>query len=146
MNFNKWHEKYDIGIRAMDNQHKKWFSVMNDFCDDLESRQQNGKLKKSLKKAIEYTTFHFSEEEDFMTSIHYPYFFEHKAVHTYIKLRLEEFQEQLTNDNLNDALYVTQEMKTWLQVDILEDDKKCADYIHDRKKVDLDNKRQKDNE
>ena len=95
-----WDDKFSIGINEIDNQHKEIFKI----CRNLELLLQVPKgidIKEDAIKVLcslrEYVTFHFYTEENFMKSIHYPRFLEHKNEH-------DNFKEQVVKVNINNLI------------------------------------------
>lgn len=54
------------------------------------------KIKNVLKELIEYTKTHFKNEEDFMQSISYPNYSNHKKIHQKIILSMKTFRSKIT--------------------------------------------------
>jgi hemerythrin len=93
-----WKEKYAVGNKIIDEQHK----VLFDLCDKIMELQQNNyiidkfdRITELITELVDYTTFHFHEEEAYMRRINYPGYEEQKAEH-------DEFTEKLLDVNLKD--------------------------------------------
>ena len=95
-----WDDKFSIGINEIDNQHKEIFKI----CRNLELLLQVPKgidIKEDAIKVLcslrEYVTFHFYTEENFMKSIHYARFLEHKNEH-------DNFKKQVVKVDINNLI------------------------------------------
>ena len=89
-----WKEKYAIGNKMIDEQHKVIFSI----CDKIMKLQQTEVLIDKFDKISElraYTGFHFLQEEAYMKKINYDGYEEQKAEH-------DKFIEKLLDVNLRD--------------------------------------------
>ena len=74
-----WDNSFSVGIEEIDEQHKKWISIINDLHDALMSGKNLGSITgKSLKAMEEYAHFHFSFEEEYLQKAGYPYLENHK--------------------------------------------------------------------
>ena len=128
MAFLDWNDKYKIGVAEMDEQHKKWLSFLNAFYDNLDKGPITDKLKTLLDEAIDYTLYHFSEEEKYMTSIHYPKLKDQQAKHAEIREKLESYRQKMNDGKLVISTTVTTEMKKWFNEHILTDDKAYGEF------------------
>ena len=79
-----WEESYEIGIKEIDDQHKKLFDLVNKLYD----LEDNANIKEEIREILyafrEYTIIHFEDEEVYMNSIGYPQLEEHKFMHEHI--------------------------------------------------------------
>lgn len=79
-----WEHDYSIGIKSIDNQHKKLFDLVNKLYDLEESKNIKEEIREILYAFNDYTIVHFRDEEAYMNSIGYPNFEEHKKIHEHI--------------------------------------------------------------
>lgn len=94
-----------------------------------------------MDQVIDYAEFHFSEEELFLSSIHYPNLQKHRKTHSDIKSRLNRCQKELNENPTTDSLRVIEEIEKWIEKDIVEDDKKYGQYINNYFEQSFDNKK-----
>lgn len=113
MSLLQWKEEYNTGIQKMDEQHKKWMSIINQFYDQLQKREMHDNLGELLYKAIDYTNFHFSEEEKMMETYHFSGLEQQKKEHAEIRSKLSEMEKRYKEGRLDISLPVTSEMKSW---------------------------------
>ncbi|GAA0182717.1 hypothetical protein SH2C18_50470 [Clostridium sediminicola] len=96
-----WEEKYCIGNKLIDAQHKYIFEIGNKAYSLLENKSNvdtNTELIDIFKSLNQYTKFHFKSEEDYMLSIEYPKFFAQKREHDNFIKKLDEFECNLLNE------------------------------------------------
>ena len=124
-----WSDKYSVNNSLMDSQHKKLIALIN----ELNSAMKEGKGKLILHKIfdglINYTKYHFSNEEQLMKKANYPGLIEHQQIHKDLTKQVIDLQEKyLTDSNL-----VTFEtmgfLKNWLLNHIEGTDKKYSKFI-----------------
>ena len=124
-----WSDKYSVNNSLMDSQHKKLIALIN----ELNSAMKEGKGKLILHKIfdglINYTKYHFSNEEQLMKKANYPGLIEHQQIHKDLTKQVIVLQEKyLTDSNL-----VTFEtmgfLKNWLLNHIEGTDKKYSKFI-----------------
>lgn len=130
MGFMNWESKYELGIDEMDQQHQKWLEILNQFYDQLNGENINQKIVKMVDQVIDYTEFHFSEEEKFLDQLNYPMLGEQKEMHEQICETIKSFKQELEQEKMIISTRITRELKRWFTEHILHEDKKYADYYH----------------
>ncbi len=79
--FVEWDESFSVGVKEIDEQHKKLISILN----TLYHAMSRGKGKEILTHIIEelknYAVYHFSTEEEYMKKFNCKIYKEHKALH-----------------------------------------------------------------
>ncbi|MDQ1263670.1 MAG: hypothetical protein QG559_671 [Campylobacterota bacterium] len=77
-----WDKNYSVGIKNIDTQHQKLFSIVNRlYLLEENSKNLKEELRTILHDFSDYTRTHFQEEEDYMRSIGYDKLQEHIALH-----------------------------------------------------------------
>ena len=79
-----WDDKYLLGVRKIDKQHKKLFEVYNKLYDLNDDENLRREMKKILYEFSDYMEKHFKDEEEYMASINYPDIKKHKEIHQQI--------------------------------------------------------------
>jgi len=64
-----WNKDFETGIASVDQQHKRLISLVNQIHDAVEAGQGDDKISETLNALVDYTRFHFSDEEEFMAGI-----------------------------------------------------------------------------
>ena len=84
-------------------------------------------------KTIEYTNFHFQEEEDLQKKVSYPELAAHHAKHEEFKKSIQELYDYLNENEGPDDQFVEQVKRNvvdWLFQHIKTFDRSVAEYIH----------------
>ncbi len=119
-----------LGVAAMDSEHQVLVDKMNHLAEVLETAGVTSKspeLKASFTSLAEFTVKHFSNEERYMQTIHYPDFSVHKAIHEKLLQQVTNFNEKLGTGSF-DGLELMAFLNDWLMRHILGLDKKYAAY------------------
>jgi hemerythrin len=127
MAFMAWSSKYEFGIPEMDEQHRHWLELLNNFYDGLAEQNMKLHLLKLLEEAIDYTHYHFEEEEKSMQNIGYPALTEQKKLHAEIGKKSENFRYKVMDDKPIVSMSITNEIKSWFKNHILVEDKKYVE-------------------
>lgn len=126
MPFLTWSTEFEFGISEIDSQHHNWLDILNRFYDHLEGKNMKEHLLTLIDEAIDYTHYHFSEEEKFMTRIGYPAIDEQKSMHKEIANRIMQYKATIEEEKPLVSMTVTHEFKEWFKQHILVEDKKFA--------------------
>jgi len=126
----KWSSKYEVGIPEMDAQHKHWIELLNAFCEGLEEQAMKLHLINLLYETINYTLYHFSEEERLMQNIGYPSLNDQKKLHTELYRTIESLRDKIARDEPVVPKTVTKELKNWFNYHLLIEDKKYVELYN----------------
>ncbi|NNK85517.1 MAG: chemotaxis protein, partial [Desulfobacterales bacterium] len=77
----QWNDSMSVGIELIDKQHKMLIQHLNNLIKSLEPSQGLTEVANTLSFLIDYTHFHFSEEEKHMAANKYPELEQHKMKH-----------------------------------------------------------------
>lgn len=93
---NLWHEKYELNIKEIDTQHKKFFSILESTDPMLEkdelADQDIFQIMRLLMELRSYGFFHFYTEEKLMTKSGYPDFLKHFDLHDDFMFAMKEYR------------------------------------------------------
>lgn len=76
-----WNEDYRLGIDRIDDQHIRLFDIVKRIAALDASTSNKSDLKRILGELSDYLREHFTDEEEFMTSIGYPDLDYHHNLH-----------------------------------------------------------------
>ena len=109
----KWEDSYSVGISSIDEQHKIFFSLMNEVTSSYYEKKSLEVMEKIFKELFDYANYHFSTEERYFEEFKYEgaplHIEEHK---NYIK-RLSEIQTKLSEDHTKAAVELVDFMEDW---------------------------------
>lgn len=135
MSFYKWSSDYEFGIPEIDEQHKHFLELLNRFYDGLIEQAEKDQLVALLNEAIDYSHYHFSEEEKLMQDIGYEALIDQKKMHSDIEDKIENFKDKIIMDKLVLSKAITNELKSLFDSHILIEDKKYVDLYKRVKKT-----------
>lgn len=93
-----WTDDLAVGIELIDAQHKELIQHLRDLDDALKSGVGPAKVSSTLNFLIDYTKFHFTEEEKHMASNAYPEIENHKEKHAEFKKTLADLEDELEEE------------------------------------------------
>lgn len=129
-----WQEQYNLGISIIDEHHHHLVDLLNILDDnsDASPNQHREVVGVVLIKLLNYTKYHFSEEEKMMKEMQYEGFDLHREEHANFEKKVDYFIEQYRLGNSTLSVETLHFLNQWLLEHILITDRKFAD---DAKKV-----------
>lgn len=123
----RWEEEYEVGVESIDRAHEEFFRIIRRLTLLSEEPEKHKWIaKEGIKFLKAYVLNHFSDEEAYMTSIHYgameQHFEQHRLLRTKILPRMESHlaHERFSEESINKFLQI---MQLWFSRHILIHDK-----------------------
>lgn len=129
MSFFNWDEKYSVGIRELDTQHKQLFSILNELYEAMQDGSNKTKLAKIINELASYTKIHFSTEEKYMEKYNYAGLASQKREHENFVAKVEAFKQDFEAGKLALSLNIASFVKDWLSSHILGSDKNYGPFL-----------------
>lgn len=129
MAFFEWKDEYGVGVRVVDQQHKRLVSLVDELYEAMKRGNGSKGAERVLRGLVDYTKTHFRTEEEFMKSHSYPGLLAHKREHDDLARQAEELLSQVEQGKLTVPLETSKFLKQWLAGHILETDKKLGRYL-----------------
>ena len=118
-----WSNEYSVGIHSMDSHHKRLFDIMNKLHDAMKERRGAEVISSTIGELLDYTKYHFAEEERLLERANYPGLAAQKAAHRAFIDKVAGFKQRADQGM---AIFVANEVATttveWLKKHILEMD------------------------
>lgn len=121
----QWKSTFELGIKEFDEHHKHLVNLLNMTYDGLTCGASHDELGSVLDEIIDYSTYHFAAEENWMEINKYPNLSQHKEEHEKFCSRAEGILEVFHQGKMDLNLEVTQFLLNWLTYHIMKTD---ADY------------------
>ena len=126
-----WSDKFSVGVKILDSQHKQLVSFINKLIQSPDASTSSETISDILTDMTRYAREHFRLEETLMAKHHYPHLDQHKKTHATFSQRVAELSlATIKNDDvvprqLLDYLY------GWLQNHILEEDMRYKTFLEE---------------
>jgi hemerythrin len=121
-----WDKSLEIGIPAIDIQHKELFKQI----DILSDVSQKNRIPQTLKFLEEYVKKHFGDEQAWHTRSNYPKAEQHKKMHADFVATVEKMKREYDADGSNVTVLhnINKAVFDWLKNHIMVHDKEFAVY------------------
>ncbi len=121
-----WSDTYKIGIRSIDDQHRKLFDLINKLYQTYGQSKSRSELKKVIVELVDYTVYHFGFEEDIFKKINYPSTTKHIEQHKKFVQKVQDFKSKFDEGDVSVALDIVHFLQDWLVSHIMKTDKSYA--------------------
>ena len=128
----QWKEEYSVNITVIDEQHKKFLSIINELKEIINSNSCKERVSQVFFQLAYLIDHYFIKEEIYLKDLKYPNFEQHKIAHNHFIDRIIQFQKDVENNKPNLCLEIYQYLETWFDEHILKYDKEAVDYLRTR--------------
>jgi hemerythrin len=124
-----WNSQYSVGNEIIDEQHKEWIRILNNFHDAVQKGQGQVILLETIQLFFEYTQYHFAEEEKLLKKYNYPLAYAHIEAHTQMIWTITHLYHDYGKNNILLSFKTLDILKDWLIKHILTLDKEFGNFI-----------------
>lgn len=125
----KWNDSYSVGIDAIDDQHRKWLSLINDLHSALKDGTGKVAVNGILAGIVDYTVTHFTYEQKELVRCGYPDYQRHLQIHEAFTANIRKIQQDAGTNSVGISLKVMETVREWLINHINKEDKLYAPYL-----------------
>ena len=142
MTFVQWNDTYSINVAEVDRQHQQLFDLINELHEAMmEERTRHtmatvvhelDTMATVLKELMDYTSYHFSTEENYMVEHAYPECDVHKAAHSQFIERVQAFKQDFDGGQALHSVEIVEFIRDWWRSHILVVDKKLGAFLNEK--------------
>lgn len=133
MNENNEIDFLHFGIKSIDAQHQKFFSLLSELKIYNSNKEDNIAKASVLDELKAYVHYHFELEKRIMTRIEFMDIAEHLAQHEIFIKKIDEFVMAYNYQSATLSEQMLQFLQKWFLVHIQEWDQRYVDAIHQRR-------------
>jgi hemerythrin len=128
-----WSDEYRVGNRAIDEDHKYIFSLLNKVTEAVSQCQNREIVSDVLNQLLDYTQTHFRDEEALMIRADFPEYMSHHQSHNCLLYQVEDLLEECQRGEavLNRSLLLF--LNEWIVHHILGEDMKFSRWLRQTK-------------
>jgi hemerythrin-like metal-binding protein len=109
-----WTEKMSVGIEKIDKEHIQLFEMMNKIHDGMMTGKGQGALSAVITGLLDYTKFHFGDEEALLRQHDFPGLKDHIKLHESFKTKITDLNERLKKGSPALAVPALDFLQEWL--------------------------------
>ena len=126
-----WDNSYSVGVKAIDEQHKKLFNLINDLFDAMKSGNGRGVIQGIIKEMANYTVYHFGYEENLFNKFGYPETSAHIKEHQDFINTVSKFKKEFAEGSVLLSMEVMNFLEKWLQRHIKGTDQHYTAFLNE---------------
>ncbi|MBF0369218.1 MAG: bacteriohemerythrin [Magnetococcales bacterium] len=127
-----WRESFSVQVSRMDVHHKKLVEIANSIMEIIRSDLDMGSMERALEALVNYTKYHFSEEESIMMQYGYPEAEAHKEKHAVLEKKVHQFRADLRAEKALSVAEFRAFFSDWLIQHILEEDVQYGVFLNEK--------------
>ncbi len=130
----QWENIYSVGIKEIDEQHKKLISLINQLLyiiKDEKIASHHDELKTILSDLINYTNYHFETEEKYFAKFNYEDTEEHIEKHHEFRAKIMNISQEYKNNELETSYDLIEFLEDWFIDHINGTDKRYVKLFQD---------------
>ena len=131
--FIAWRPDFNLGIKEIDEQHKKIVELINKLNDAFIKKVAHEQLGSILDEMVKYSEYHFETEEKLFSQYNYPFTREHIQMHQDFKTKVAGFRETYSK-NQPVTFRVLNFLRKWFTNHILDVDREYVDIVRQTRK------------
>ena len=127
----EWESKYEIGLKLIDEQHRRIFNVYNQLLV-LQQKQHpcfREDILKTFEDLADYIHLHFTTEEEIMRIYGFPQFKEHKLEHEEFTLKINKLKKDFQEGDMLLMDSLVKMIRVWIINHVLVEDLKYKPFI-----------------
>jgi hemerythrin len=128
----EWKEQYNVNIKEIDKQHKRFAESLNELHEAMLTRKAKEIIDGILVGLADYASKHFSYEEGLMKEHGYPELDDQKQKHVAFIGKVNEFSEKHKSGHMMVSLEVMNFLRDWWKDHILGTDKKYSSFFNEK--------------
>jgi hemerythrin len=132
MNKIVWTEQYRIGVKKIDEQHREFFSIVNELIVADGSTAPAELLHNVVFRVSGYAAYHFRTEEQIMKEYGYPAYASQVHEHTAFRIKTARFCGDAIAGKSHLMAEMLEYLTDWLTRHILESDLQFKYFLRDK--------------
>lgn len=125
-----WDDSYSVGVRVIDDQHRKLVGLLNDLHDAMRVGKARDILGRIFEDLVAYTKYHFATEERLMQEHAYGEYAAHKAEHDDLTAKALDLQRRWREGTLGISIETSEFLRAWLAHHIQGTDKQVGAFLN----------------
>lgn len=129
----EWDESYSVKVEKCDEHHRKLFSLLNELHDAMKAGKGGQVIQSVVDALIDYTKYHFAEEEKLLEKTGYPALPSHRLQHQGFVRKVEEFAEDVKAGKvIGQSIAISGFLDNWLSQHIKQMDRQYSAHLNAR--------------
>jgi hemerythrin-like metal-binding protein len=124
-----WKERYSVGVKEIDQQHRGLLDIINQIISSFEKKDKWQSTSAIIDSLIHYAYNHFATEERYMLEAEYPELSWHIGLHLTFIRKVFLMSEEYNQKGLAMQKEILTYLASWYSSHVLEIDRKYMPYM-----------------
>lgn len=125
----EWNDQLNLGVKQIDEQHKWLVHLTNNLRSAIVSKMENDILLDICRELVDFTDYHFRDEEALMEQHGYDGLASQRKEHDHIRNNIRGFLERLEKGESVAAERLLEALREWLVKHMANSDMRLARHI-----------------
>lgn len=135
MSLVEWTERYSVGIKELDEQHRHLFEIFFTLLEADDATLESSVVAKALASLKTYTHEHFELEEEYMSKCGYPDLESHISIHDSFREKVNDLCSDKSAREDETFMDILSSLYAWLVDHICSCDQLYAPYVSGQKTI-----------
>lgn len=135
MAFYEWKESFCTHIGPVDDQRRRFVSLLNELHEAVEQKWDKVCMDSLLSDFARYARIHFADEGKLLESVGYPYMLRHRRENEFFLSQLAEFQARNETGDAQLGNSALQFLRDWFLNHIIVEDQKYGAFLFGRRSL-----------
>lgn len=122
-----WKPEYSVNIPALDSHHQKLFHILNTVYENVMTSPELDRILPKVDELLEFTSHHFSTEEQYMREQGFPDIDDHIAKHSAFTHTIDALRTRYNDNDLEVSRDLIILLGDWLLRHVLKEDRKYSE-------------------
>ncbi len=132
MDLVRWQPEYELGIKEIDEQHRKLVDILNEVIHMKVAGVTSERFERVIEDLVDYTDYHFNTEEQYMERCGFEGLYAHRRLHDGFSDRLRVLYLNTTVGDEERTDEVLDFLKNWLIHHIMKTDREYVDLMKEK--------------
>lgn len=110
----QWNNKYSVGVKSIDDQHKEIFQLINELLQAMKQGQAQQVINKILDNLEVYSRTHFKKEEFFFDRFNYAGKEKHVQEHQFFIQKINTLKKDVSSGKVLLTFELLNFLKDWI--------------------------------
>jgi NAD(P)H dehydrogenase (quinone) len=129
MEYIEWNSSFSLGIPTMDREHEILIGLINQLYRNVDLEKDKQKIQAIIVGLIDYTQYHFADEEEILLAARYPAYDKQRQAHQEFTRRMIQYREMYFSKQTDLISEILTYLKVWWTSHIQIQDMAYAEYI-----------------
>src|ERR1700674_1001634 len=108
-----WNEKFSVGMKSMDDQHKYFLNLLNNLDDEIQRKNGDETVHTAINSLSAYGMLHFRAEEKILFTCGYPETEHQRQEHSFFVMQVKEMEASYLDGNLSRLGSIASFLRDW---------------------------------